>query len=657
MQSAAYGSHASDRRAGGGGPGGGGPPALYRDEEDRRALEQMNEFDREAELARRYEEKIRERQRRELIKKTEAKHPRKVRRVTSRGANDDSRRGSEAMSESSSSSGDGSSSSSSGGSSSDDSSANEDEEASPASAGADTAQTPQRRLRRAAQKESTPSPLSSIDDAIPSSHPPSPPPTAYGTGGAASSSSTFAAPEGGAAARGGRLFDAAEERLTATSSTKDRVQPKFQKATEKVSPDLMNAVRLSNSQLVHMLEHPRVKDYVTGCFVKVPAPSSSRSSTSAGDANAAPAPCWLCMVVDLRPCVPYSVSVSRRRGADGDGSGGFTTSTIYRELVLRVAPTTPARFDRAFKLTNLRDAPVDATELQLWKDKMINADVQEDLYKQLKHKRAKLRQFTFTDDDVARILERKAQAAGAGGGDSGPASGDAAVEGGAGGRPSLPAGTILKALMTVKHDIETLNSSLASASTEIEKRQQNRKKLQALQKQREALETQLKKEKAPTMRSLPRRDLPLHSHGVGSSAGALRRAGGPSSAWGGGSSTVSSAFASFGSPVTGTRAAMGRSPRRIALGGARPVHLLAVPPKDSAGGANLTARRECRPTLMWDVSDTPSPTAATAGRQAQAAEATAVPENSTGQDLPKDQTQQAQKTEAATFQGKAAPSG
>ncbi|KFG34409.1 RNA polymerase-associated protein RTF1, partial [Toxoplasma gondii p89] len=45
------------------------PDLLYKDERDREALESMNEFEREAELARRYEELVRERQRKELLRR------------------------------------------------------------------------------------------------------------------------------------------------------------------------------------------------------------------------------------------------------------------------------------------------------------------------------------------------------------------------------------------------------------------------------------------------------------------------------------------------------------------------------------------------------------------------------------------------------------
>ncbi|PHJ14658.1 rna polymerase-associated protein rtf1, partial [Cystoisospora suis] len=253
---------------------------------------------------------------------------------------------------------------------------------------------------------------------------------------------------------------------------------------QKISLELLNSARLSTERLLHMLEHPQAEKYVRGCFVKVPQPSSSPSNEGSSFLLLPPSPGWVCQIVGIRSCEPYIVrsgvggvsTPAGERNASGGGGAGGGMSCSYK-LVLRVAPKASAKFDREFALTELLNTPVTPIEFEEWKRKLQEFDSVDDLAKRIKAKVQQLKEFTFTDEDVQTILARKQQ-------DSG------------GGSAVTTSGNLLKQLMSIKHDLDSLNASLSSISTASSSRRDMKEKLQVLMSKKAEIEARIARRKA-----------------------------------------------------------------------------------------------------------------------------------------------------------------
>ncbi|KAL8270921.1 hypothetical protein Esti_005133 [Eimeria stiedai] len=353
------------RRRGDGGPSssegflGGGrdfdAELLYRDDSDKKALESMNEFEREAELARRYEEVARERQRAELLSSAKDRKDGRLEALSDIRA----RRARMKQLQSKAS----------------DSSSNESGE--------------EGEIRERENSEMDFSSDAEIPAPAEATTPHGPPRSAAEETAAELKSmvkkrSATRAEEGDAS-----LF--AEERLDFDEKRRRELS---QKMLDRLSLELLNRVRLSTATIHHMLDHPQAEAYLVGCFVKVAPPAAAAAAAAAPDA-------FVCQIVGLKPCVSYTVKV--------DGSARSCTYT----LVLRPTPKASSKYDREFTLAELIDSPATQREFESWLKKLQQFDTVEDLAKKMKSKIAQLEKFTFTDEDVQQILMQKQSASAA----------------------------------------------------------------------------------------------------------------------------------------------------------------------------------------------------------------------------------------------------
>ncbi|PFH32871.1 RNA polymerase-associated protein RTF1 [Besnoitia besnoiti] len=501
------------------------PDFLYKDEQDREALESMNEFEREAELARRYEELVRERQRKELLRRRDKDKKSKAGRLGDALSDIRARRArqkqqqrptsedeEEEEGEVSGSRKDGSEEMSASSSSSSSSSEDEEEE---------EGERKKRLSTRCAASSGVVAPgagVSAIADAALGSAAATagtllePDRPVGAAGGLAQDAGAVAGEvfgedpalagrrKGGVGARAGRedekneqtvaqqrtlleedgraddLFD--EDRM---DSDEARRKETSRRMLQKISLDLLNSVRLSTERLLHMLEHPQAEKFVRGCFVKVPQPASARAAGLGGE----PPFGWVCQIVGLRPCETYLVPLDRAffasPGKDGACRKGEGTPCNVL-LLLRVAPRAAAKFDREFSLVDLLNSPVTPAEYEEWKKKLQEFDSVEDLSKKLRAKMQQLKEFTFTDEDVQAILAKKQQDA-------------------ASGAFLTTTGNLLKQLMSIKHEMDSLNASLSSVSTASASRRELKEKLQALVSRKAEVELRLAKSKAASGRA------------------------------------------------------------------------------------------------------------------------------------------------------------
>ncbi|CBZ52091.1 conserved hypothetical protein [Neospora caninum Liverpool] len=488
------------------------PDLLYKDERDREALESMNEFEREAELARRYEELVRERQRKELLRRQDqdrkstagrlgdalsdirARRARQKQqqRQTSEDEEEEEgevsgKDGTEDLSESSSG----------------------DEE--------DAEQDQKKRLSSRSAGASG-SALSGVSAALPDAALGSSGGATAGTllqdadgagtasglasgagsavaGDASADDGAFGKRKGVAGGKSGREDEggeqAAQQRTVGEDDGRaddlfdeDRVDSDEQRRKEtarrmlqRISLDLLNGVRLSTERLLHMLEHPQAEKYVRGCFVKVPQPPSAVKAQPD-----APPVGWVCQIVGLRPCEPYFVSTGPAPGDPSLPEGRRNGVSCSVKLLLRVAPKASAKFDREFALGDLVNSTVTPAEYEAWKKKLQEFDSVEDLSKKLRAKLQQLKEFTFTDEDVQAILSRKQQ--------------DSAA-----GSFLTTTGNLLKQLMSIKHEMDSLHASLSSVATASAARRELKEKLQALVARKTEVETKLAKSKAASGRA------------------------------------------------------------------------------------------------------------------------------------------------------------
>ncbi|KAL8426741.1 hypothetical protein Efla_002255 [Eimeria flavescens] len=399
---------------------------LYKDDNDKKAscliaaaaLESMNEFQREAELARRYEEVARERQRAELLSNARDKKDGRLEALSDIRA----RRArmkqlqSKASDSSSHDSGEEGEIREREGSEMDFTSETE------AAAASAEAETP---LHSAAAKMQQEEPLSDLKSTQ-------------------KKRLAVRAEEGGDA----NLF--AEERIDGDERRRRELSRRM---LDRLSLDLLNRVRLSTATVHHMLEHPQAEAYLTGCFVKVPPPAAAAAAAAVTDA-------FVCQIVGIRPCMPYTLRIDGR------------SSSCCHHLLLRPTPKASSKYDREFSLTDLVDAPATQREFEGWMKKLQQFETVENLAKKMKAKIAQLEKFTFTDEDVQQILLQKESASAA---------------------AAQTRGGLIKQALGLKHQISSLVASLSSPSTASSQRKDIRESLALLLQKKAAVEAQLAK--------------------------------------------------------------------------------------------------------------------------------------------------------------------
>ncbi|ESS31619.1 RNA polymerase-associated protein RTF1 [Toxoplasma gondii RUB] len=489
------------------------PDLLYKDERDREALESMNEFEREAELARRYEELVRERQRKELLRRQDQDRKSKAGRLGDALSDIRARRARQKQQQRQTSEDEDEEEGEVSGSRKDGTedmteSSSEDEEdeeekkrlaSPPVGAGGPGASSGVSAAADAAVGSgASAAPLSpdrgegaGTADGV-----------ALGVGSASAGDASvenealgrrkvFTAKsaredEGGEPTtqqqrpveddRRGDLFD--EDRV---DSDEQRRKETARRMLQRISLELLNGVRLSTERLLHMLEHPQAEKFVRGCFVKVPQPAAAASKSPSPES---PPVAWVCQIVGLRPCAPYFVPKASGTLAESAGLGAESrrgSVPCAVKLLLRVAPKASAKFDREFSLAELLNSPVTPAEYEGWKKKLQEFDSVEDLSKKLRAKLQQLKEFTFTDEDVQAILSKKQ--------DSGAGS------------FLMTTGTLLKQLMSIKHEMDSLHASLSSVSTASAARRELKEKLQVLVARKAEVEAKLAKSKAAAGRA------------------------------------------------------------------------------------------------------------------------------------------------------------
>ncbi|XP_026190204.1 RNA polymerase-associated protein RTF1 homolog [Cyclospora cayetanensis] len=323
---------------------------LYRDDNDKKALESMNEFQREAELARRYEEVARERQRAELLRSSKDRKDGRLEALSDIRA----RRARMKQLQSKAS----------------DTSSNASEEG-------EIQSREGSEMEFSSEAEGPPS-----DAEAPQT--PKKPPEEIPEPKSVSKKRPAARPDEGDAS----LF--AEDRLDFEERTRKSLSLRM---LGRLSLALLNRVRVSVSRLNHILEHPQAESYLKGCVVKVSPPGGVPALRGAPPPDAI-----VCQIVGIRTCSEYSVKV--------DGS---IRRCIY-SLVLRPTPKASAKYDREFTLAELIDAPATQKEFDNWLKKLQQFDTVDDLAKKMKNKAMQLEKFTFTDADVQQILQSKEKA-------------------------------------------------------------------------------------------------------------------------------------------------------------------------------------------------------------------------------------------------------
>ncbi|OEH80319.1 RNA polymerase-associated protein rtf1 [Cyclospora cayetanensis] len=413
---------------------------LYRDDNDKKALESMNEFQREAELARRYEEVARERQRAELLRSSKDRKDGRLEALSDIRA----RRARMKQLQSKAS----------------------DTSCMFAFRVVDPRMGSRLQLTLAFEgwwiaanaseegeiqsREGSEMEFSSEAEGPPSDaeapQTPKKPPEEIPEPKSVSKKRPAARPDEGDAS----LF--AEDRLDFEERTRKSLSLRM---LGRLSLALLNRVRVSVSRLNHILEHPQAESYLKGCVVKVSPPGGVPALRGAPPPDAI-----VCQIVGIRTCSEYSVKV--------DGS---IRRCIY-SLVLRPTPKASAKYDREFTLAELIDAPATQKEFDNWLKKLQQFDTVDDLAKKMKNKAMQLEKFTFTDADVQQILQSKEKASAS---------------------PLQTRGALIKQATALRHQVNSVMASLSSTSTASSDRKELRECLAVLLQRKAAAEAQLAK--------------------------------------------------------------------------------------------------------------------------------------------------------------------
>eukprot|EP00922_Rhytidocystis_sp_ex-Travisia-forbesii_P038142 GHVS01056802.1.p1 GENE.GHVS01056802.1~~GHVS01056802.1.p1 ORF type:complete len:765 (+),score=216.14 GHVS01056802.1:133-2427(+) len=537
---------------------------LYVDEKDRERLNQMSEFDREKVLHQRYVDRLRKQQREELFHRSEAgrqkmeKEQQKKQAVfldirakrnrqrlkqgeedeeedsdaSGSGKREGNRRAGRAAGQTGKD-GSGSSGSSSSSSSGDDSDSDEESGDEQQGGGGATTTTTTERSSSAAAAAGTPGVAATASLLA----------SAVGGGGMASAAA--------AVTRGSRMSGSVREEagrelsdgLFADGEVDEdgqRNQRKRRKLLEGIDLPLLQSVLLNVGRMLHMLEHPKAESYLSGCFVLY--------RVTDGVA--------ICSIVGVRACEqPYTVE----------------GKLCKHELILR--PGTMHSLDTKAKLTQLDNAPVTLNTLEKWRHSLSREKSSvpiDDWQRKMKSKAQQLKAFTYTEDDVQRILEKNTL-----GGIS-------------------RGGSIVKQKQIILHEIQALKQNTTH-------RIANRPKVEELEvryKALEAMEAQKNQQQHQSGCSAVAMKWPLTQlspvpgggHRGGGLEGSVNRRGmmllteGGRLGWGGLGPDGMMHDRSGGVGKDSNSKQTSTTNTTISAG-------------------NPFARRECRPTMMWDIQD------------------------------------------------------
>eukprot|EP00922_Rhytidocystis_sp_ex-Travisia-forbesii_P041156 GHVS01061425.1.p1 GENE.GHVS01061425.1~~GHVS01061425.1.p1 ORF type:complete len:700 (+),score=204.64 GHVS01061425.1:189-2288(+) len=526
---------------------------LYTDDNDRERLNQMSEFDREKILHQRYVDRLRKQQRDELFQRSEsgrkkmekeqqkkqavfldirAKRHRQRQKLdeedeeeedsdeSGSGSKKGGRRSRPSAQSSTGKDGSGSSGSSSSSSSGEESDSEEDSAAD--EAGSATADKPAVAAGQAAPRPATQR-------------------TKASAGGRGVEGEALVVAGGAGREFADGLFADGE-----VDEDGQRNQRKRQKLLECIDLPLLQSVLLNVGRILHMLEHPKADGYLCGCFVLY--------RVTDGVA--------ICSIVGVKSSEqPYTVE----------------GKVCRHQLILR--PGTMHSLDTTARLTQLNNAPLTTQTLEMWRNSLSreksNVSI-DDWPRKMKTKAQQLKAFTYTEDDVQRILDKNKH--------GGVSRG----------------GSIVKQKQIILHEIQALRQNTAN-------RLANRPKVEELElryKALEAMETQKNQQTGGA---------------VGSGSAARWTATQLSPQAGGGRGRGHRGMLLLGDRVGGGGRCSGGGGLMGGEGGLR---------QDTGGvgggkepktsGANPFARRECRPTMMWDTKSKGSAMATAAAAAAAA---------------------------------------
>lgn len=186
---------------------------------------------------------------------------------------------------------------------------------------------------------------------------------------------------------------------------------------------IFQAARLSRKRLLHMLEHPRRMDYLLGAILKVFVSASRQIITTNNTFSAEPIASAspesvnkhvMCQIVTLNACDQYKVCeiIGCQHDANVTGIDNFIGSSKYViHCVIMDDPYTnklsASSTPIMVTLNDICDTPFNDIEIGKLKDFVIKTSSVETWYNKVKHIIKRLKEFTFTDDDVQTILKNK----------------------------------------------------------------------------------------------------------------------------------------------------------------------------------------------------------------------------------------------------------
>ncbi|KAF8818529.1 Rna polymerase-associated protein RTF1 [Cardiosporidium cionae] len=320
------------------------------------------------------------------------------------------------------------------------------------------------------------------------------------------------------------------------------------RAIDQLSIDLLKPLRLTTENVLHILEHPKAEQYLKGCFVK-----------------AAPLQ-WMNTLRKVICC--FFIRFTKRTSSIGvlynDVVDMMLQESAQLYSIIGLEETVPyslsgdkmCRFKlivsretrsgssgepESIDVRRLVDFPITEAEFEDWKNKLKASDFDIEIAHHMKEKLLELKTFTFTDEDVQIILDRNKRS-------SEKAVGNASF---------VTSSSLVKSIAAVQHEIDALIMN-SDNKVDLKETERNNEKLASLVSEKKKMVSQINAFKRYTVVS----DL----KNLVAEKPQDRRT------FPGIKSTPLNSSNDFGTP----------SEKRLYE-------------------KNPSARRECRPTMMWDI--------------------------------------------------------
>eukprot|EP01056_Protomagalhaensia_sp_Gyna25_P000168 Protomagalhaensia_sp_Gyna_25__167@NODE_107_length_5213_cov_41_744105_g84_i0_p2_GENE_NODE_107_length_5213_cov_41_744105_g84_i0NODE_107_length_5213_cov_41_744105_g84_i0_p2_ORF_typecomplete_len506_score83_65Plus3/PF03126_18/2_2e07_NODE_107_length_5213_cov_41_744105_g84_i010792596 len=209
--------------------------------------------------------------------------------------------------------------------------------------------------------------------------------------------------ESGSGNEGGRSWKRPRDEPLFADTSKSGVDRKLEKAVSEISLDLIESVRLHQALLLHILEHPRAKDFIVGSYVRYP----DLEKVEADGVPPEEAPLLPAQITKL---VPLKTPEKARTAA------GNEAVCNHQMTILQYTQ----RFDKSLKvrksklnIEHINNEPFEMRELEQWRELLklfsgkAGADKLQALPQMLLETAERLKSFTFTDEDVNAILQMR----------------------------------------------------------------------------------------------------------------------------------------------------------------------------------------------------------------------------------------------------------